>query len=256
MRTEGGIRLARISRVTASPGAPSEMRGFFITCFVSAVVGCSSTEGAGTATDAGSSGSSGSTTDGGGGGSDAGSSSGDAATPSSCAALVSSGQPYVCFTISGGGLPTTYEVGYPRVPPAAFQVYFGLTAGRAFFRMNGLPKVNGASERVAIDFTFGSTSPGTEAWRTDIGGGGAGPVIIFFGPDIGGGDSAERREFRPIEGSTDLGSTVITRFGAVGELVEGTFNGIGMLDQRVPAAQIFDRVNITGSFRVTRAPDA
>ncbi|HRG96253.1 MAG TPA: hypothetical protein PLR99_08400 [Polyangiaceae bacterium] len=181
-------------------------------------------------------------TDGGGGG--------------ACATLRNSGQPYVCFTISGGGLTTTYDVAYPRVPPAAFQVYFGLTAARSFFRMNGLPKVNGADERVAIDFTVAGTAPVTEAWRTDIGGGGSGPKIIFFGPDIGSGDTAERREFGPIDGSTDLGTTTITRFGAVGEMVEGTFSGIGNLDQRLPTPQIFERVNLSGSFRVLRAPDA
>jgi hypothetical protein len=181
---------------------------------------------------------------------------GDGGGGGSCAALRDSGQPYVCFTISGGGLTTNYEVAYPRVPPAAFQVYFGLTAQRSFFRMNGLPKVNGANERVTVDFTVAGTAPVAELWRTDIGGGGSGPKIVFFGPDLGGGDSLERREFGPIDGSTDLGTTTITRFGAVGELVEGTFTGIGNLDQRLPTPQIFQRANLSGSFRVLRAPDA
>jgi hypothetical protein len=181
---------------------------------------------------------------------------GDGGGGGACAALRDSGQPYVCFTISGGGLTTTYDVAYPRVSPAAFQVYFGLTAQRSFFRMNGLPKVNGASERVTVDFTVAGTAAVAEAWRTDIGGGGSGPRIIFFGPDIGSGDTLERREFGPIDGSTDLGTTTITRFGAVGEMVEGTFTGVGNLDQRLPAPQIFQRVNLSGSFRVLRAPDA
>lgn len=215
-----------------------KISSYFSTCAaigaVALTLGCSSSESPVTSDGGGA-------TDGGG-------------TPSSsCAALMSGNQPYVCFTISGEG--TTYDVAYPRVPPSAFQVYFG-TSNRSFFRMNGLPKVNSANERVTVDFTFGGTAPGAEAWRTDIGGGGSGPIIIFFGPDIGSGDTKERREFRPIEGSTDLGTTTITRFGAVGELVEGTFKGVGKLDVRLPSPTILERVDITGRFRVTRAPDA
>ncbi len=221
-----------------------------------AVAGCSSTT---TTADGGANADGGTTpTEGGTPPSDAsaplpdGSPPGDGGGGGGCAALQASGQPYVCFTLSGGGSPG-YEVAYPRVAPAAFQVYFNLTEQRSFFRMNGAPKVNGSDELVNVDFTVVGKAPVSEAWRTDIGGGGSGPVIVFFGPDITSGD--QRRTFRPIDGSTDLGTTVITRYGAVGELVEGTFSGIGKLDQLRPTQTTFDRVNLTGSFRVTRVAD-
>lgn len=175
--------------------------------------------------------------------------------PSSCQDLERGTEPYVCFTLSGGPLPTSYNVRYGWVPPAAFSGYFNSATGRSLLRMTWRIRVNGADEQVNVELTVPGNGAGAESWRPDVVG--SGPTITFSDPAITTGSSVVR-EFVPhsvMSGMSLGGSTAINRFGAPGAMIEGTFSGAGAVMQRRPTEEDFEPVTLNGSFRVPRTPD-
>jgi hypothetical protein len=177
----------------------------------------------------------------------------DAAAFDTCRTLREGSGPYVCFELTGSSLPTTYAVAYPPVGTATFQAYYYAAEGRTFVRMSGRPRVNGDFELVDVTFTTPGNAASSERWPTDVK-----PStlrISFSDGDIVGGPGTLRL-FDPIPGSDVSGITTVTRYAAPGGMIEGTFQGVGMVNQIHPSVARFAPVTVTGSFRVPRRPDA
>lgn len=167
-----------------------------------------------------------------------------------CADLERGTAPYVRFSVTGGSLPASYIGCYGHVAPATFRAYFNSRTGRSLFRMTGRAMVNGQPEDVNLEFHTAGSAPVAERWPADIA---PNPMrLTFSAPPIGSGTTL--REFSSPDGVSS-GTTTITRYGAVGTMIEGSFNGTGILWQTQPSSQRFDGATITGSFRVPRAPD-
>lgn len=168
----------------------------------------------------------------------------------SCAVLAAGTAPYMEFLLTGGPLPTTYSVCYGVVPPSTFGCY--LFNGQTFCRANGRVPLNGELEYVNVDFAFQGAAPTAEPWRTDIA---PERVRIGFARGTLGVDARATRDFLLSETASMSGRTTVTRYGAVGEMIEGTFSGQGAVSQILPAVASFEPVTLTGRFRIPRTQD-
>lgn len=167
-----------------------------------------------------------------------------------CAALAAGTAPYMEFLLAGGPLPTSYSVCYGLVPPSTFRCY--LFDGQTFCRANGRVPLSGDLEYVNVDFAFQGSAPTAEPWRTDIA---PDRVRIGFLRGTLGVDARTTRDFGLSETASMSGRTTITRYGAVGAMIEGTFSGQGQVSQILPAVASYEPVTLTGRFRIPRTMD-
>lgn len=168
-----------------------------------------------------------------------------APTPSNCAELQASRDPYFCFTLRHASFTRTLAWKVDLTSTATNRTYYYGLRGKTFIRLSGQGTFDGTKENVRIDTLTEGDGPAATNWPTDF------PLpfsMSFFNVATG----RSTMSFEQPDGRS-TGRTVITNYPAVGGLVEGTFSG--ELRGTRSGGEAIEEVQVSGSFRVKRTAD-